>query len=389
MFYMEARYFRYQYENTEDGIIQSGCIWDAEMSVKTAYLYMSGEYAPIPKLKRRKEGGLKIIPQERPVDILVLGAYTITYIRRLIEILQERRVRTVILPYVPPMIRLKLSTYLIKEGACSEAVQKFMSAPYAYLKGKNVENVYLIYGNGPALEGEARGWQEGHYFERVDEKLQSMITEMEGAEIPVYRAGFIIENHWFYYYGFYSVDIPWDGTKIPLDTITMFAGPANSRNEDVDGLFSAKVYTREQQCSVHIENQYEKCALKCLYRNDYVVMKKHMDQNHENLRAGVLNLGNVNLKANVKSVIARYGAFLHQVRVIAVPNCGNGEYWDSKLLSVFTGLDLEYYICACGKNTDSNVIRDIVTSSSFNRFINVNEEFAYCFSGYIVQKEEK
>ena len=61
MFYMEARYFRYQYENTEDGIIQSGCIWDAEMSVKTTFLYMSGEYVPIPKLKRRREGGLKII----------------------------------------------------------------------------------------------------------------------------------------------------------------------------------------------------------------------------------------------------------------------------------------------------------------------------------------
>ena len=71
-----------------------------------------------------------------------------------------------------------------------------------------------------------------------------------------------------------------------------------------------------------------------------------------------------------------------------MPNCGNWKNWNKKLLSVFAGVDIQYFVCAGGKNTDSDVIRDIVMYSTFNRFINVNEEFAQCFSGYIIPKEE-
>lgn len=385
---MEERYFRCQYENTEDGIIQSGCVWNNESGNKTTYLYMAGEYTQRPKTKRRKEGGPNIIPQESVLDLFVLGAYTIPYICRLTEILRERKVRKVVLPYVPPTIRLELITYLAGTGECREEIQRFLSAPYAYLKAQGVDQVYLLYGNGPAFCGEVGELKEGTYFERVDDQLQAMITDMEKAPIPVYYAGFIVENEWFYYFGFYGVDLLWNGSRNSFDTITMFSGPVNIKNGEVHCLFSSKVFTRAQHCSIEMKDQYENCALKCIYRNDYDRIKKHMDANHEVLRVGLLNLGNVNLNTSLKSVIARYGAVLEQVRGIAIPNCGDKKSWNKRLLSVFTGMDLEYYICACGKNTDSGVIRDIVTSSSFNRFINVNEEFAYCFSGYIAPKEE-
>lgn len=388
--FMEARYFRYQYENTEDGIIQSGCVWSDAIGNKTTYLYMAGEYSQIPKTKRRREGGLNIIPQESALDLFVLGAYTVPYIRRLTEILKERKIRKVVLPYVPPTIRWDIITYLTDKGECTEEVQCFLSAPYAYLKGKGVGQVFLLYGNGPTFHGEVGDLEEGNYFERVDDQLQAMITDMEKAPIPVYYAGFIVENQWFYYFGFYSVDMLWNGSRNSFDTITMFSGPVFIKNEEVHCLFSSKVFTREQHCNCNIDakDQYENCALKCLYRNDYDRIKKHMDANHDVLRVGLLNLGNVNLNTSLKSVIARYGAVLQQVRGIAIPNCGDKKSWSKKLLSVFTGLDMEYYICACGKNTDNGVIRDIVTSSSFNRFINVNEEFAYCFSGFIAPKDE-
>ena len=384
---MEARYFRYQYENTQDGILQSGCIWDRRVDKKTTYLYAAGEYAGIPRIARDQEKKWGRKEPETILDIFVLGAYTVPYICRLLEILQEQGVRTVVLPYIPPMIRLSMMTYIEKNGKTDRELQRFLGAPYSYLKEQRVENIYLLYGNGPMLPREQDALLEGHYFERVDRRIQEMVTEMEGVFIPVYYAGYIVENQWLYYFGTYGVEMQMNtGVKLELDTITMFTGPQYARNREMECMLTTKVFTREQHCNIQIKEEYETCALKCLYRNDYDMLKKHMDSKHEMLRVGLLNLGNVNLNTSLKNVIARYGSVVEQVRGISVPNSGKEAFWNEKLLSVFTGTDLEYYICACDKNTGDKVIRDIALSSAYNRFINVNEEFAYCFSGYLVEK---
>lgn len=301
--------------------------------------------------------------------------------------MQEQGVRTVVLPYIPPMIRLSMMTYIEKNGKTDRELQRFLGAPYSYLKEQGVENIYLLYGNGSMLPREQDNLLEGHYFERVDRRIQEMVTEMEGVFIPVYYAGYIVENQWLYYFGTYGVEMQMNtGVKLELDTITMFTGPQYARNREMECMFTTKVFTREQHCNIQIKEEYETCALKCLYRNDYDMLKKHMDSKHEMLRVGLLNLGNVNLNTSLKKVIARYGSVVEQVRGISVPNSGKEAFWNEKLLSVFTGTDLEYYICACDKNTGDKVIRDIALSSAYNRFINVNEEFAYCFSGYLVEK---
>lgn len=386
---MERKFFRYQYEYTQDGIIQSGCIWDSESGEKTTYLYMTGEYTPSSRGRQREEGRKRNLSEGDALDMFVLGAYTVSYIRRLVEILEEREIRTVILPYVPPGIRLEIAAHLDEEEKETGGMEEFLKAPYAYLKKRDVDHVYLLYGNGPILKGRIREMEEGHYFEKTDKRLQKMIANLEGEFVPVYSAGYIIENQWLYYFGFYNVDSFWSRLGLALDTITMFAGPLLVRNEEVNGLFMCKPHTREQCHNLREGNDcYENCLLKCIYRSDYDVLKRHMDKNHEILKTGILNLGNVNLKADLNSVIARYGAVLDQIRGISIPNCGNDQFWDKRLLSVFTGSDMEYYICACGKNTGSSAILDIAVSSAFNRFVNVNDEFAYCFSGYIVQKEE-
>lgn len=384
---MKARYFRYQYENTQDGILQSGCIWDRRVDKKTTYLYAAGEYAGIPRIARDQEKKWGRKEPETILDIFVLGAYTVPYICRLLEILQEQGVRTVVLPYISPMIRLSMMTYIEKNGKTDRELQRFLGAPYSYLKEQGVENIYLLYGNGQMLPREQDALLEGHYFERVDRRIQEMVTEMEGVFIPVYYAGYIVENQWLYYFGTYGVEMQMNtGVKLELDTITMFTGPLYARNREMECMLTTKVFTREQHCNIQIKEEYETCALKCLYRNDYDMLKKHMDSKHEMLRVGLLNLGNVNLNTSLKNVIARYGSVVEQVRGISVPNSGKEAFWNEKLLSVFTGTDLEYYICACDKNTGDKVIRDIALSSAYNRFINVNEEFAYCFSGYLVEK---
>lgn len=151
---MEARYFRYQYENTQDGILQSGCIWDRRVDKKTTYLYAAGEYAGIPRIARDQEKKWGRKAPETILDIFVLGAYTVPYICRLLEILQEQGVRTVVLPYIPPMIRMNMMTYLEKNGTTDRELQRFLGAPYSYLKEQGVENIYLLYGNGQMLPRE-------------------------------------------------------------------------------------------------------------------------------------------------------------------------------------------------------------------------------------------
>ena len=386
---MEGRYFRYQYENTEDGIVQSGCIWNNAQDKRTNYLYLAGEYTKSPRLKKREEGGLKTISPESTLDIFVLGAYTIPYIRRLIDILEERKVTTVVMPYATPNMRFDIVSYIEKRQEVPKRLRCFMGAPYSYLKEKGVENIYLLYGNGEILSGKPEELKEGHYFELVDQRIQNEISEMEGKYIPVYHAGYIVENHWLYYFGFYGANYQVENSKRPIwASVTMLVGPVQVGHKDRDCMFSTKVFTREQQCTVEIPEQYDTCALRCLHRNDYDTIKKHLDAGHEHFRLGLLNLGNVNLKLDLHAVITRYGAFLDQVRGISIPNGGNRCWWDKRGVSFFTGMDLIYYICRVGKNTDSETIRDIVTASSFNRFINVNKEFAYCFSGFIVPGEE-
>lgn len=385
---MDDRYFRYQYENTEDGIIQSGSIWDKAYGKKTNYLYLAGEYTKASKSNKQDEGGIKIIVPESTLDIFVLGGYTRSYLQTLIDILQENKVKTVIMPYIAPMIRFDMISCFEELGGMSEKLKSFIGAPYSFLKKERVENVYLIYGNGEILSEKPEELKAGHYFERVDERIQNEITKMEGIYIPIYQAGYIVENRWLFYFGFYGTNYQIGATRRLWVSITMFVGPIGVKSKETDCMFTTKAFTRSQRCSIQIPKQYDSCALRCLYRNDYDTIKKHMDANHENLRVGLLNLGNINLRVDLHAIITRYGIVLDQIRGISVPNCGNIEWWNKKVISFFTGMDLVYYICNISPNTDAEVIKDIVSTSSFNRFINVNEEFAYCFSGFLILKEE-
>ena len=172
---MEGRYFRYQYENTEDGIVQSGCIWNNAQDKRTNYLYLAGEYTKSPRLKKREEGGLKTISPESTLDIFVLGAYTIPYIRRLIDILEERKVTTVVLPYATPNMRFDIVSYIEKRQEVPKRLRCFMGAPYSYLKEKGVDNIYLLYGNGEILSRESE-LEEGQHFELVDRRIQNEIS---------------------------------------------------------------------------------------------------------------------------------------------------------------------------------------------------------------------
>lgn len=385
---MNKKYFRYQYENSEDGIVQSGCVWNNTKEKRTNYLYLAGEYTKSPKFKNQGEEGLKTLSPDSVLDIFVLGAYTVSYLRKLMEILDERTVKTVIMPYVLPKDRLYMMEYMEKRGGFPERLREFVGAPYTYLKKKQVENVYLIYDNGQVLTKDTEELEEGHHFNLMDKAELDKIEKIEGVRIPVYQAGYIVDNQWLYYFGFYGADYDIKAERTVWSSITMFTGPIGARNKNTDCMFATKVFTREQQCSAEISKNNETCDLTCIHRNDYDTIKKHLDNEHEELRIGLLNLGNVNLKDDLYGVIHRYGAFLNQIRAISVPNCGNIHWWNKKVISFFTGTEYIYYGCRSGVNTAPEVIGDIVEASSFNRIANVNEEFAYCFSGYLIPKEE-
>ena len=186
---MEARYFRYQYENTQDGILQSGCIWDRRVDKKTTYLYAAGEYAGIPRIARIRE---KKWGRKRAGDNLrhlcsrcIYRSIYLPSVRNIAGAGCKNRSPSLYTADDPA----EYDDIYRKNGRDRPGITKILGAPYSYLKEQGVENIYLLYGNGPMLPREQDALLEGHYFERVDRRIQEMVTEMEGVFIPVYYAG--------------------------------------------------------------------------------------------------------------------------------------------------------------------------------------------------------
>lgn len=110
---MEARYFRYLFENVPDGIIQWGYVEDARVKEKAFYVYLSENNLRRVNIhtQRATTEALRHLPMEE-IDVLVLGEFKVFYIMSFLEILKARRVRSVVLPYIMPLQRESLSKSL-------------------------------------------------------------------------------------------------------------------------------------------------------------------------------------------------------------------------------------------------------------------------------------
>ncbi len=420
---MLANYFRTLFENERDGIVQSGCIFDRSMERYTNFIYAAGSYSQnyvrqeqyqsdeydIEILKRQGTG-------EVAVDLFVLASYSLSYIRRLFVLLEQKHVKTVILPYLTPIQRLMIAECMPNAFGRRKEMIQFLDAPYHFLKEKNVEHIYLLYENGTPISNVDASLTTGIHFEAVDETVQNLVDEMEGVHVPVVHAGYIFENQWIFYFGVYGPDITqisklvrekWkeeidqgkvgEATELFLKSfgrdaygsIVMYHGPLYDHPTQIKSMMTGKVFHSSRSCMSYIPNDGSSCSMACQYHHDHDVMQNQKKHSFQYARYGTLLLGNINLKRYFSDIAMRFWEIRNQVRAIGLPNCCVEEYWNSQILKLIHGSDMIYWVCPVRKYTSTRALLQIITESSFNRLIQVNAEYGFCISGYLVPYDEE
>lgn len=427
---MRTRYFRYLFENLDEGLFHSGCIYDKENGKSTNYIYMAGNYCRNlkPKKVRNVESEKETIPEV--VDILIMGGYSIAYIKRLIYIVKNFEVKKVILPYFAPIQRLVLTEYIIERDEYAKECVHYLQDPYAFLREIGIENIYFLYNNDAGLYREPEELPEGCRFEPADAQTLHLVKEMEGYELPVVKAGYIIENKWLFYFGSYGLELQVlsEFTKeyfrhaehvhhtlhgktndymhqmqeliqeyirkfgsASATSIAMFLGPLYGSPRENDSFMVEKEFSRRERCKAWLKQKHDNCCtcvIRCMHDKDYDIMQHHKDIGRDEPRFGMLLLGNVNLKMFYSQVADRFQKLRTRVRGIAIPNCGNKEDWNVNILQMSSAQERIYWICTRHDTTAPIVVNDIVLYSSNNRFLCLDKEMGSCISGYIVPKEE-
>jgi hypothetical protein len=387
---MEARNFRYLFENTDDGIVLSGGIWDMRDNQCTNFAYVCGMRN---KKEVDNEGHGAMFRFERnnePCHIFILASFSIYYIKTLLRMLHRHQLRTVLLPYVSLQHRLALLQWYQGERKLEPGLAEFMEHPYTYLKNTGVENVYLLQGNGEVWRGEEHQFASGHHFELLDKGKLQTINEMEGHYVPVVKAGYIIENDWLFYFGHYEPDVSLyeQPGSIINSTIVMFQCPLHTGSDETDSVMAEKVFSRQKNCVPYFDIEEKNCFYKCIYEEDYTVYRKHKKQYREEGCFGTLTVGNVNMGRYLQEIFGRFYGVRKQIRAITISSCGNREYWNRQCLTMMLGEDLQYWVCGLDRTTSPFVISDVAVASPLNRIVTISEEYGYCFSGYLVPFEE-
>lgn len=421
---MQARYFRYLFENSSDGIFHSGSIYDKAAGKVTNYIYLLGNDCRDAVFHRKRAVQITTEHMPQKLDIIVMGSYTAEYIKKLLEILETHKAETIILPYLTPIQRLVFA----EETQGNKEAARFLQDPYMFLKNKGIANIYLLYGNGSAIGREPEELEFGCQFEAADEETLRLIREMEGYAVPVVKAGYMIENGWLFYFGMFGLDIQKlsEFTKeyfshienidvlsenrkedyrnqmknlvkeymgkfgsAQATTIAMYEGPLNASQKENDSFMAQKEFSGKDGCSAWVctPNKESSCTIRCLYQRDYDTMQRHKSRLEQETRFGILMLGNVNLNVSLSEIVTRFWRLHDRIRGIGIADGGNRESWNPQILNFLSAKDRLYWICNKNRKLSSEVISDIILSSPQNRFLAVQEKEGVCFSGYLIPKE--
>lgn len=424
---MRGRYFRYIYENEEGNLFHIGSIYNKEKWNVTNWIYMVGSYYRHTQFLNEPElyAASDVIPKN--IDILVLGGCTVGDVNKLVYITGNYRIKTIILPYLTPLQRLVLMEEASEKNSRGKEIHQFLKEPYLFLKKAKIGQIYFLYGNGENLLQNPEELGEGVHFGEISEKERSLIQTMEGRDIPVMRAGYIVENGWLFYFGVYGPDIHMlsdftrdyfshmeniYATSENLDedyaeqtkrlvqeygrkfgnssavSAVMFEGPIHASLDENESFVTLKEAGSIAGCRVWEGRLDTGCTIKCMHGGEYDVMQYGKRSIGPEGRFGMLLLGNANLNRYYPDIAQRFGNMRRRIRGIGIPNCGSGEDWNYQILNLFAEDGRLYWICNKHDITSVGVVGDIVLSSSQNRLLMLESHSACCFSGYIIPKED-
>lgn len=390
---MEARYFRYLFENVSDGIIQWGYVNDTRMRDKAYYVYLSENNLQWVHKNKATVEALRHLPKKE-IDILVLGEFKAFYIMSFIEILKTRRVHTVVLPYIMPRQRKVLSDSL----PFPEDVKNFILRPYSTLVQMGVRKIHYLYGNGKDITSNPDGLPEGEFFEEAETEIIEKVEDLEGCRIPLKKAGYIVKCDWLFYFGVYgsgnneeiqTEHLKETGSAPEIQTtVTMFSGPLHDAPVYVDSLFTEKIFSKDMPCLRNTDTEDCVCDMRCMRFQDHTMLKQHTKQERKGSCFGVLLLGNVNLKRYLADVTRRYHSIGKRIRILTIPDGASLDKWNPQILALFSGSDFHYWLAAMNSRSSGEVLKDIMFSNSHHHLVQVSAEFGSCFSGYLVDKNE-
>ncbi len=415
---MDVRLFRYLFENTSNAVIMSGCLWDKGVQEQLRYVYSCEmNHNPFEQYRQMSDGPM--LYHGSPVQMFIMGSFSLEDAERLIHTIRQDVVDTVVLPYVAPVQRLSIVQTLLSQGIKNKDIIEFVQAPYLYLKKSGVKKFFFVYGNGRAFENTEMEMYPGYYFEPQNGEILEMIEEMEGYRIPVVKAGHMINNRMLFQFGYFGIDLHRirhflfhymksvrigriDDRQIKkmllayrksfsehgMETVTMFCGPTEIVASQKDCVLNTIVMDKEDYCHADIERDDGRCTVKCMLYHDYDVCHCHRTEEAD-LRAGILLLGNIQLSKHIQELRHHYRMICPQIRAVSVPNCGNIYNWESSLTDMNVKKNAVFWICPQCSQMQNQVLREIKAKNARYRIIMLNEKYGCCFNGFLSEKSDE
>jgi hypothetical protein len=372
---MEAKYFKFMFQNLTDGIYFTGCLWNTYNKHRANFLYINSSDKNIKPMfeqeSRFDDTGLAL-------NFLVLSNLNLAYINHVLDMFNKRSVRTVIMPYFSPSTRQEILKSYYQMGMVSREVEDFWEHPYGYLQGVGVEKIYFLHGNDEPYNGGLAA--PGEYFQECDYYEAEDIMEEEAFSYPIYKAGYLVADEWIFCFGNYHEGIE--------STIVMYHGTIADDTAMDDCVLNAKNFSCMQDCGSNITDKNSQCYLRCTYKTDYDYLRRHNRKNVKEYINGTLLLGNVKLDGMIGEFYKQFGAIKEKIRFIGVPNCGEEKYWNKRILGFGNLHNKCYWVISNNSYTSAEVIKDITTSSPYNSFALLNNKYGLCISGYMKKRSD-
>lgn len=375
---MKALYFRTLFRNMNDGIYHILSLWNEPQDYSASMVYLCGTDAYVP---RTMSEDARFADETFPVDLLVIAHLNLPYLEYVIEMLELRRVRQIIMPYIDKKQRAELLRHLEEQEKSDKQTltskgRTFLRDPYRYALSKGVEEFRYLLGNGPAYEGQDH--IPGGYFQPADKEIGAKIWEEEDGFVPVYKAGYLIMNRWVFSFGVYQ------GNGFP--TIVMYHGSLEDDLKGEDCLMTVKPFSFLQACRGRMKGECDLCSLACTHRSDYDLLRGHNKKGLNEYENGTLLLGNMLIPGHVEELYNRYQYVKEKVRFVSIPNSGAKENWDYRVMGFGKENNYRYYVGPVNDLSDKNTFQSLSTISPYIRYCMTNEYYGLCGSGFLTDR---
>ena len=369
---MGKKLFRYIFENVPNAVVFDGCMWDKKNNKKLLFTYSC-------EIKRERTAEMQphAFLSKKPVDLFIMGEFTISDCRRLLCKINNNGVKQIILPYVTPEKRKQLLRKIKGRESDNPELFKFIQDPDEYLKGTSVQKYYYISGNG----NEKLSFEEGVkiHLEQYSELL-SRIISIEGKELPLRKAGGFSQNQMY----FYLSDC---GQEFGSSKLALFCMPLETEAEKMDSVFQAFMMDSAQDCSIDMSEDDCNCAVKCMLYRDHAVFRHAKDRRDGKMRMGALLSGCIESDEQMEQLRERMGRFMPRVRIFSMLP---GLY-SMRILNEIAKeqkRDELYCVCPEGLDLSADSLKEILFHNPRNRIVGLSEKYGCCLNGYLSDKED-